>query len=258
MGMTCARIGWSVDARPWPIMRNSRARRLTAFQPLRRCRNECDIPRSPSITTQPRYLADDSWATGGESGSNGIGAPGIGNRRRGTQRCAPRSVSTRRPFVRTKKGRPPGTDLDERERATSPPHRTASRFRDRGCQAVSAIPDRSRSPRRTRDAGPHRRCARESLAWNLARRDPSRIRPMKHFIWEPAARLDLRRLDRETAMRILQALTRYGESGEGDIKMLTDRAGLYRLRVGKWRIFFDLDSPSTVRIHGVDNRGQPH
>ena len=81
---------------------------------------------------------------------------------------------------------------------------------------------------------------------------------MKSFLWEPAARADLRKLDRETAMRILLTLTRYGNTGEGDVKMLTDRDGLYRLRVGKWRIFFDLDSPDTVRIHGIDNRGQAY
>jgi mRNA interferase RelE/StbE len=81
---------------------------------------------------------------------------------------------------------------------------------------------------------------------------------MKSFLWEPAARSDLRKLDRETAMRILLTLTRYGNTGEGDVKMLTDRDGLYRLRVGKWRLLFDLDSPNTVRIHGIDNRGQAY
>jgi mRNA interferase RelE/StbE len=81
---------------------------------------------------------------------------------------------------------------------------------------------------------------------------------MKSFLWEPAARADLRKLDRETAMRILLTLTRYGNTGEGDVKLLTDRDGLYRLRVGKWRLFFDLDSPDTVRIHGIDNRGQAY
>ena len=81
---------------------------------------------------------------------------------------------------------------------------------------------------------------------------------MKSFLWEPAARSDLRKLDRETAMRILLTLTRYGNTGEGDVKLLTDRDGLYRLRVGKWRLFFDLDSPNTVRIHGIDNRGQAY
>ena len=78
------------------------------------------------------------------------------------------------------------------------------------------------------------------------------------FVWEPAARADLRRLDRDTAMRILLALTRYGEVGDGDVKRLTDREGLYRLRVGKWRGFFDLYTPGSARIHGIDNLGQAY
>jgi mRNA interferase RelE/StbE len=81
---------------------------------------------------------------------------------------------------------------------------------------------------------------------------------MKSFLWEPAARADLRRLDREAAMRILLTLTRYGNTGEGDVRMLTDRDGLYRLRVGKWRLFFDVDTINTVRIHGIDNRGEAY
>jgi mRNA-degrading endonuclease RelE of RelBE toxin-antitoxin system len=59
-------------------------------------------------------------------------------------------------------------------------------------------------------------------------------------------------------MRILLSLTRYGQTGDGDVKPLTDRAGLYRLRVGKWRVFFDQDSPGIIRIHGIDNRGQAY
>jgi len=78
------------------------------------------------------------------------------------------------------------------------------------------------------------------------------------FVWEPQARADLRRLDRDTAMRILLALTRYGETGEGDIKRLTDRSGLLRLRVGKWRVFLDQDHPGVTRVHGIDNRGQAY
>jgi len=81
---------------------------------------------------------------------------------------------------------------------------------------------------------------------------------MKSFLWEPAARADLRKLDRETARRILLTLTRYGDTGEGDLKLLTDRAGSYRLRVGQWRVFFDLDTTGAVRVHGIDNRGQAY
>jgi mRNA-degrading endonuclease RelE of RelBE toxin-antitoxin system len=59
-------------------------------------------------------------------------------------------------------------------------------------------------------------------------------------------------------MRILHALTRYRSTGEGSVKRLSDREGLYRLRVGKWRIFFDLDSPDVVRVRGIDNRGEAY
>jgi mRNA interferase RelE/StbE len=68
----------------------------------------------------------------------------------------------------------------------------------------------------------------------------------------------LRAIDRETALRILLAVTEVGRTGRGDVKRLTDREGLYRLRVGKWRLFFDLDTPDTVRIHGIDNRGEAY
>ena len=37
------------------------------------------------------------------------------------------------------------------------------------------------------------------------------------FIWPESARAELRAVDRESAIRILLALTKYGESGAGDI-----------------------------------------
>ena len=40
--------------------------------------------------------------------------------------------------------------------------------------------------------------------------------------------------------------------------MLTDRDGLYRLRVGMLRVFFVLYEPGDVRIHRIDNRGQAY
>jgi mRNA interferase RelE/StbE len=81
---------------------------------------------------------------------------------------------------------------------------------------------------------------------------------VKQFVWEPAARADLRRIDRDTARRILMAVTEFGRLGHGDAKKLTDREGLYRLRIGKWRLFFDLDTPDTIRIHGIDKRGEAY
>jgi hypothetical protein len=39
-----------------------------------------------------------------------------------------------------------------------------------------------------------------------------------HFVWASSARAELRAVERDTAMRILLALTRYAETGEGDLK----------------------------------------
>jgi hypothetical protein len=57
-------------------------------------------------------------------------------------------------------------------------------------------------------------------------------------------------------MRVLLTLTRYGETGEGDVTKLTDREGLHRLRVGKWR-FCSTSMPDVVRIQRIYHRGQP-
>jgi mRNA-degrading endonuclease RelE of RelBE toxin-antitoxin system len=34
--------------------------------------------------------------------------------------------------------------------------------------------------------------------------------------------------------------------------------GRYRLRIGKWRVFFRLDQPGNVVVTDVDNRGQAY
>lgn len=43
---------------------------------------------------------------------------------------------------------------------------------------------------------------------------------MKKIIFTPAARADVCRIDRDTAMRILTALDRFARAGEGDVKKL--------------------------------------
>jgi mRNA-degrading endonuclease RelE of RelBE toxin-antitoxin system len=71
------------------------------------------------------------------------------------------------------------------------------------------------------------------------------------FVWSSQAREQLRALDRDTAMRLLLALTRYAETGEGDIKSLRGEfIGLRRLRVGKWRIRFRAVPPAKIPSAG--------
>jgi mRNA interferase RelE/StbE len=61
---------------------------------------------------------------------------------------------------------------------------------------------------------------------------------VKKIIFTPPARADVRRIDRDTAMRILTALDRFARTGEGDIKKLEGNTGELRLRVGDYRVRF--------------------
>ena len=65
---------------------------------------------------------------------------------------------------------------------------------------------------------------------------------MKKIIFTIPAQADVRRIDRETAMRILTALHRFAETGEGDVKKLQGESGeapvLGTLPAEKWECFF--------------------
>jgi mRNA-degrading endonuclease RelE of RelBE toxin-antitoxin system len=82
---------------------------------------------------------------------------------------------------------------------------------------------------------------------------------VKKIIFTPPARADVRRIDRETAMRILTALDRFARTGEGDVKQLQgiDPPEL-RLRVGDYRLRFTEDPPGTLYIHAVLHRREAH
>ena len=77
---------------------------------------------------------------------------------------------------------------------------------------------------------------------------------MKNIVWSEPARADVRRLDRETAMRIFVALHRFAETGSGDVKRLQGESGEFRLRVGGWRVRFTREPEDTLRIHSVRHR----
>jgi mRNA interferase RelE/StbE len=64
--------------------------------------------------------------------------------------------------------------------------------------------------------------------------------------WSKGALKDLRRLDAPVAQRVIQAVNRLAETGEGDVKKLKDMHGLMRLRVGDWRVFFRFDMESEL------------
>jgi mRNA-degrading endonuclease RelE of RelBE toxin-antitoxin system len=66
-------------------------------------------------------------------------------------------------------------------------------------------------------------------------------------------------MDRADATRITRALEAFAADGRGDVKALKGALrGRYRLRIGKWRIFFSLDQPGNVVVTDVENRGQAY
>src|ERR1017187_3935368 len=81
MGMMWTRIGWSVEARPLPIIRNSRTRRLTAFQPLRRCLARSDIAQKSfyynTVRAARRGFGSDWGLAGVERSRRELGRDGV-------------------------------------------------------------------------------------------------------------------------------------------------------------------------------------
>ena len=81
---------------------------------------------------------------------------------------------------------------------------------------------------------------------------------MKKIVITPQAKADIRRIDRETAMRILAALDRFARTGDGDIKKLQGDSGELRLRVGDYRVRFNEEPPGTILVHAVLHRSEAY
>jgi len=61
----------------------------------------------------------------------------------------------------------------------------------------------------------------------------------KRVEWTPQARADLRRIDRQTALGLLEDLADYLLNGHGDVERLTDvEPPELRLRLGDYRMRF--------------------
>ncbi|MFI8852698.1 type II toxin-antitoxin system RelE/ParE family toxin [Streptomyces sp. NPDC053499] len=69
------------------------------------------------------------------------------------------------------------------------------------------------------------------------------------FRFTTAAQRQLRAIDRPEAMRILTALTALGDDPhreDADIKKLNGPSGLYRLRVGNYRVAYQINDGELV------------
>ena len=74
-----------------------------------------------------------------------------------------------------------------------------------------------------------------------------------------SAQRDLRRLDRPVAARILDALARLADTGQGDVTRLQGVSDEWRLRIGDWRVRFRYDHPArTLEVLRILPRGQAY
>lgn len=80
---------------------------------------------------------------------------------------------------------------------------------------------------------------------------------MNRFRFTEPERNDLRRIDREQAMQILHALTRYANAGEGGAKRLQGSKD-FRLRVGDYRVRFRALDDGTLRTAQVKHRREAY
>ncbi|WP_405447705.1 type II toxin-antitoxin system RelE/ParE family toxin [Streptomyces erythrochromogenes] len=82
------------------------------------------------------------------------------------------------------------------------------------------------------------------------------------FRFTTAAQRRLRAIDRPAAMRILAALTALGDDPyreDADVKKLTGPSGLYRLRVGSYRIAHQvLDGELVILVVEVGDHRDVH
>ena len=73
----------------------------------------------------------------------------------------------------------------------------------------------------------------------------------------PRAQKDLRKLDRQVADKLISRISNMADDLAGDVKRLTDFDPEFRLRVGEFRILFDLEG-TTIIVRRVKNRREAY
>jgi len=74
-----------------------------------------------------------------------------------------------------------------------------------------------------------------------------------------AARADVRRVGQAEAIRILQTISRFAQTGRGDVRALTGaHAGTFRLRVGDYRVIFRTVPEKTIFVVRVLHRSDAY
>jgi len=75
--------------------------------------------------------------------------------------------------------------------------------------------------------------------------------------FKPRARKDLRALGSENVRRVLEKIEALTDDLAGDVKRLTDYTPEFRLRVGDYRVLFEIDG-STIIVYRVVHRREAY
>lgn len=77
--------------------------------------------------------------------------------------------------------------------------------------------------------------------------------------WTNPATRDLRRLDRSTQQRIVQAVVNFAERRGGNVRKLRGSSAEWRLRVGDWRVRYTYTNQGqTLVVLRVLHRGRAY
>jgi mRNA interferase RelE/StbE len=80
---------------------------------------------------------------------------------------------------------------------------------------------------------------------------------VKRIVFSQQARAEVRRLERDAAMRIFATLHRFAQTGMGNIKRLREETNELRLRVGDYRVRFT-EEANTIHIIRVLHRKEAY
>jgi mRNA interferase RelE/StbE len=75
---------------------------------------------------------------------------------------------------------------------------------------------------------------------------------------KPRARKDLRRISKPDAARVVDAMEKLEDNLTGDVKRLTAFAPEYRLRVGDYRVLFEIHETNRVVVYRVRHRREAY
>lgn len=75
---------------------------------------------------------------------------------------------------------------------------------------------------------------------------------------KPRATKDLRRMQKQEATCVADALERLADDLSGDVKRLTNFSPEYRLRVGPYRVLFEIENEKEIVVYRIVHRREAY